>query len=208
MTFKSCVAIILLCCLSACVSVPEPSTSHADNWLTDTRQFSNPKLAALIEDGWHYAGKVSVATESMREQASLDWHYHDQSNQMRLFGPLGVGAVKLNYDRYGVMLSDNKGVVHRGDSAEQLLSDIIGWPIPVNALSSWIFVIPSASNPFRYQVDNQGRVTVIEQLGWRIEYRDYREFSGFFMPSKIFASKLADAANKVEVRLVTRNWDW
>ena len=63
---------------------------------------------------WRYSAKVGISTPVAREQANLVWQFADQSNQVRLFGPLGVGAIKIEFDQYGVVLSDNRSVLHRG----------------------------------------------------------------------------------------------
>ena len=106
---------------------------------------------------------------------------------------------------------------HRGDSAEALLTRIVGWPIPIDALRSWMFVMPTQDAAFRYALDADMRVQLIEQLGWVIEYSSYREYNGEFMPRKIVASKMLfdpnyDETNsaadpKVVVKLITKSWN-
>lgn len=154
---------------------------------------------------------MGIRTPELSEQANLVWQYRDQSNHLKLFGPFGAGAITIEFDDYGVQLSDQRGVQYRGASAERLLTDIIGWPIPVDALPAWLWGQPIPDTPFRYRLDGQARLGVLEQLGWRIEFADYREYSSQDQsrdrPRHITASKQV-ARGKIKVRLVARQWQW
>jgi len=165
--------------LSACQSLPQPTeTDSKVNWLNGADFFEQRSRQAQQQVAWRYSAKVGISAPDLREQANLVWTYRDQANDVRLFGPLGIGAVKLQFDEFGVVLSDNKGLLHRGKNAEQLLTRIVGWPIPIEALRSWIFVLPDNGSAFRYQLDENQQVMVLEQLGWSIEYSSYREYGG------------------------------
>ena len=201
---------LFLSLLSACSTFSKHGSDDLsdNNWRTDSTRFdANKTLSA--SNNWQYAGKVGVTVERGREQASINWQYRDQANEVRLFGPLGIGAIKIEFDQYGVVLSDNKGVLHRGSSAQELLTRIVGWPIPVEALSHWLFVTPLDDAAFRYQVNEAGQVSLIEQGGWRVSYTDYRPYNDILMPRKIHAAPLPQAnLPEVEVKLVTREWKW
>lgn len=199
--------------LSACQSLPQPTeTDSKVNWLNGADFFEQRSRQAQQQVAWRYSAKVGISAPELREQANLVWTYRDQANDVRLFGPLGIGAVKLQFDEFGVVLSDNKGLLHRGRNAEQLLTRIVGWPIPIEALRSWIFVLPDNGSAFRYQLDENQQVMVLEQLGWSIEYSSYREYGGRLMPRKIVARKILPPQNaspnteQIVVKLITKNW--
>lgn len=202
--------------LAACQTAPP--TSPADNgarWYRDGQIFS-PQIEALrASSNWQYSAKVGLTINGQSEQANLIWKYHDQSNQLRLFGPLGSGTVKLSFDEYGVQLIDNKGRIYTGDAAagrdaQQLLTEVVGWPLPINALAYWLFVQPAPGSRFEYQKDNGNKVTALRQLGWQIEYLDYRDYAGQLLPRKITASRaFADPSlGEVKVRLISKAWQW
>ena len=197
--------------LSACQHRPEitPSADSQAGWLNDWERFE-PR-ATSVSAQWRYTAKVGITTPQLREQANMVWQYQDQSNNVRLFGPLGAGAVVIDFDQYGVQLSDNKGGVHRGDSAEDLLSKITGWPIPVQSLRHWLFVRPDPNLLFRYQLDEIGNVASIEQSGWRIIYADYRDYGGpQQLPRKLTASRTVGlhSGDTVTVKLITKEWQF
>lgn len=206
--------------LSACASIPQKPVSDAaggpgpdyagleQGWRNDRQPFSDVDVSTDYD--WRYAAKVGLTTDTLREQANLVWQYADQHNDIRLFGPLGVGAIKIQFDRAEVTLSDNKGVLHRGNSAQELLTDIVGWPLPIDALSHWLFVRPDPTLPYQYRLNDEGQIASIRQLGWQIDYSNYRDYDSQLLPRKLSAFKQFASSEQgaVTVKLVTKSWQW
>ena len=204
---KKGVLLLLLAFLTACQHGFKPA-SETDSWLSDKAYFSQFDQTRAALKQWRYSAKVGLRSASLKEQANLIWRYGDQSHDVRLFGPLGVGAIKLEFDDYGVQLSDSKGVLYQGTSAEHLLTEIVGWPLPIDALSHWLFLLPSPSHPFQYQLNAQGQLASIRQLGWQINFAAYRDYQGEILPRTIIATKqFSDTSlDNVTVKLVTKSW--
>lgn len=193
--------------LAACQTIPD-SVPRLEQWLTDPSHFSDFELPSQ----WLYQAKVGIKVDGKAEQANLNWQRDAANNsQVRLFGPLGAGAVRLEFNPYSAQLTDNKGKVYRGVSAEQLLSDIVGWPLPFAALQAWAFGQPATDAAFDYQLDELGQLAVLRQKGWQIEYRDWRDYQGTLLPRRITASAHSAKTGQfteVQVKLITRSWQW
>ena len=210
------IVLTALLLISAChhkgVIESEPS---AQPWLSDTGYFNDQLQSLEQRKSWRYAAKVGITTPSMREQANLVWQFNvddngRELNEVRLFGPLGVGAVRLNFDADGAVLYDQKGIAHYGESAEQLLTRIVGWPIPIDALSAWLFATPEANAAYRYQLDQEGQLAVLDQYDWRIRYSDFRDYAGGLLSRKIVANRDLPQANEqdsasITVKLITKS---
>lgn len=196
--------------LSACSTLPELAADKPTKpWLNDPQVFQLPMALFSSMPQWQYQAKVGVKTPLANEQASLVWRHNDQAHEVRLFGPLGAGAIRIHFDAYGVVLSDNSGVVHRGKSAEALLTKIVGWPIPIDALTDWLFAMPNPEHAYRYQLNATGEVSSLEQLGWTIQFSDYRPYhEQLSLPRKLVAVKQLPEGERVVVRLVTKAWEW
>ncbi len=198
--------LLAVCLLAGCQHKPAIDTNASDIWFSDRQHFSN-EAANQASPQWRYAAKVGINTAKAREQANLVWQFRDQANSVRLFGPLGAGAIKIEFDKFGVRLSDNKGELYSGNNAEQLLKRITGWSIPVDTLSYWLFAQPAPDAAFRYQLDAVGSVSVIEQSGWTIRYSNYREYgTGSQLPRKLVATK--SGSEQVSVKLITKSWQF
>ncbi|MFT6725167.1 MAG: outer membrane lipoprotein LolB [Arenicella sp.] len=207
-------ALILVASMAACASQPKIISSSQElptsEWRSDRQYFSKVAETLLNTAFWRYTAKIGLRSNSIKESANVVWQMSDQSNNVRLFGPLGMGAVKLEFDQYGVRLSDNEGVIHQGENAQELLTDIIGWPLPIDALSRWLFLQPDLAEPFQYRLNGYGQLDAIRQFGWQINYREYREYNGRQLPRKLAAEKYFNSTEfgAVSVKLITKDWQW
>lgn len=208
--FKTLAVIALACVLSACQTVPRQERSEASDWLRDTTFFEQSLRQHAQRAKWQFSGKVGIRSPQVKESANLVWNFADQSNQVRMFGPLGAGAIKLDFDRYGVQLSDQHGLLHRGHSAEALLTEIVGWPIPIDALNYWLFGLPSPEQAYEYQLNEAGQLSSLRQLGWTIEYSAHQAYPpelGVFA-RKLLALKELSEEQQITVKIVTKSWVW
>jgi len=101
---------------------------------TSTFQPSNPKAS----EHWRLEGKIAMQNDGKMETASLDWQQNYQQYQIRIFGPLGLGAVELDGNPQGVTLTDNNGKIYQAASAEMLSQQILGYPLPIEDLVYWL----------------------------------------------------------------------
>lgn len=199
----------VLLTMTACQTAPKKPAQARDSnarWLSDSSFFKDRLARYQQTDRWRYSAKVGIKTPQVQEQANLIWQFADQSNDVRLFGPLGVGAIKLEFDQYGVQLSDSHGVLHRGVSAEELLTRIVGWPIPIEALSYWLRGLPLPGHDYKYQLSESGELNGLRQLDWAIQYSGYREYDGQRLARKLTATKNVSRENVISVKLITKSW--
>jgi outer membrane lipoprotein LolB len=175
---------------------------NADDYFTEL----DTARANLIR--WRYSAKVGISSSKVSETANLVWQFNDQSHDVRLFGPLGIGAIKLEFDDYGVQLSDSNGVLYRGSSAEDLLTEVVGWPLPIDALSYWLFLVPSPHHPFQYQINDANQLASIRQLGWQIDFTSYQPYGANMLPRKISAFRRFEDTElgDVRVKLISKSW--
>ncbi len=198
--------------LSACQTrIAPPSNGDSKEWLKDASVFENqtPTL------DWQLNAKVGVVIDGKSEQANLNWQSSSDSsgetyNRVKLFGPFGAGAIRLEYGSDIATLTDNKGRRYQGRKPEKLIQDVVGWPLPIDALSYWLFAQPEPASAYRYQLGDDGQLSTLEQRGWRIEFKDWREFDGQELPRKVFAYKkfAQDQRGAVSVKLITKSWRW
>lgn len=189
----------ILMVLSACqhrISSEEPSTAV---WRTDQAlPRSEQQQAIMLLNHWNYKAKVGVRSDTFSEQASLNWQFGKDKQQLKLYGPFGAGAVTLNVDASGAELTDKNGQLHTGYSAEHLLFKLLGWPLPVEALSSWIFAMP-ADAPYQYRLDERQNLSELKQLGWHIQYKNYAEYQGYYLPRLLIAKKVFEQSELGEM---------
>lgn len=202
--------ILLLIVMSACQpkKIIIEDDEKITQWRSDRQIFSLNRSLNDAKHAWEYQARIGLKTNNGNEQANLIWKHAKQNNKLRLFGPLGMGTIKLNFDQFGAQLIDSKGNIHRGLNAGVLLNDIVGWPLPIDALGEWLFMLPDHEFVYQYRLNADGQLESIRQLGWQVDYKDYRLYSGQLLPRKITAHTQFSNAElgEVTVKLVAKFW--
>jgi len=157
------------------------------------------QVAAL--GAWRIRGRVAIRQGDDGWNAGFDWQQRQGSYHIRLRGPFGQGVVELKGDSQGAWLHRHgKAPVH-ARSVEDLMQQQFGWQLPVQGLIDWLRGLPVASQPASFEWDRQGRLSVLQQAGWHIDYSRYRDVSGWQLPDK-----LQLVHNRLRVKLVIDEW--
>lgn len=205
-----CAVLLISACQTLDKGASEVSTdTKPGSWLSESAYFAQRHSEVNSLNSWRVRAKVGVVTPQQRQQATLVWQFSDQANQVRLFGPLGVGAVTLDFDQNGAQLTDNKGVLHRDASAQALLTRIVGWPIPMRALSYWLFALPQPNVFYDYQLNDLGQLSELRQLDWQVSYQDYQNPLNnpkITLARKITATKKMPNGEQIIVKLISKAW--
>ena len=207
--FRLAFTLWVLLLLAACQTRIEPPAD--DGWQRDTLSASPEE----IPETWELTAKAGLVIDSKSEQANLAWQRRPEiaqprNNKIRLFGPFGAGTVVLEYGERNVLLTDNKGKEYWGDDAEELLNEIVGWPLPLKAMRYWMFAQPSPDAVYEYHRNEEGQLTGLRQFGWEIQYSDWRDYGDRRLPRKIFAHRLDPIGEhkKLSVKLFVKSWRW
>jgi len=90
--------------------------------------------------------------------------------------------------------------VHSQDP-EQLLSQRLGWRVPIKGLRYWAVGQKIPDQPAKFDLDPMGHLANLEQAGWKIRYRRYVTVDGYSLPSKIFMDNKG-----LDIRIVIDRW--
>jgi outer membrane lipoprotein LolB len=134
--------------------------------------------------------------------ASLDWQHSSESDELQINGPLGKVLALLNRDAGGVRLTDDRQRVTQAATLDELAYAAFGADIPLNGAAYW--VTGRAGRALVMSRDVAGRLSVLSERGWRIEFVEYEDDSAEALPRLIEASDgehsfrlLVDAWNPV-----------
>lgn len=192
----------LLSALSAC-SVFSPAEDdalapQAINWKAQQQ-----RLKTVAQ--WTAQGRIAVQTETNGGQADFSWSQQDaQHYAIRLQAPLGAGTTWIDSNGKGVSLRTSSGDSLYARDVDRLMRRVNGWPLPVSGLRYWVLGLPSADSSYEVtQWNEHGLPEVMQQDGWRIEFRNYAYESKLLLPHKLFIRRLDQEIN---VRLIIRQW--
>lgn len=201
---------ILVAILTLMLTACQTRAPMSENSMMDLQQcdLSLQETDDLIEQSRRLHAKTAIKSDELNEQATIIWQTsQDGSQHIRLHGPLGSNAVELAFDQHHAVLTDNKSRRYQRASASELLVEIIGWPLPIDALQYWLLGQALPGQSCQFKADNDGQMQLLLQNDWQVEYQDYRPYAAQVLPRKITASSIVDN-KEVVVKLIVREWQW
>ena len=151
---------------------------------------------------WSIHGHLAVQAGDEGWSATLYWDQDNQNYMLRFVAPLGQGTYHLSSDEGKVMLLTPDNKVYRATDAAHLLQDNLGWSVPLQGLKYWVKGVPEPGiTTDNLLLDDQGRMTDLQQSGWRISILSYGEFSGMELPSRLFMQN-----DRFKLRLAVLDW--
>lgn len=185
---------VALCLLSGCAMQPalKPVRHPAATFKQVKAQFRHTHC-------WQMVGYMSVVRGQQVVNGNFTWQQRGQVYQIRLYGPLGIGEVKLSNHSGEVAYTAANGKQYRSNTAKQLMRAELGWSVPVAGLQYWIRGLPVfAVGLPTYRLNQYGTVATIDQQGWSIAYHDYRRLNGYPLPGDI---RMHDGILQVNIRI-------
>ena len=150
------------------------------------------------EDSWRVTGKFSLSDGEHRESGNFDWRQNGSNYQVRLFGPLGFGAVHISGDENIVSIRSSRDERQSSDP-DTLLYEMTGMYIPITEIPDWLAGKPATFHSENTVLDQNGNVSMAFIHGWQVSYADYS--SETQLPGQMVATQ-GDA----ELKLVALNW--
>ena len=188
--------LILLCStvLTACVTTrraPAPAAATA-GW--------EQRVAVLQKLGsWQLDGRAAVAVGTQGWQASLNWRQRQNSAEVHLSGPLGIGAMVLRRTPDGISLNG----APPSDAVLAQLQERLGFDLPLDRLRFWLLGVPDPSAAFLLTRNDQDRALQLTQADWTIDYDRYMAAGGDSLPAHLVLSR-----EGVRVRIVVDHWEF
>jgi len=184
--------------ITACSTVPTVEIDQAE--LILLYQARSDVLTAA--EGWALKGRLAVNDGEEGGSGHLSWQQYGQASSMNFHGAFGRGAWQLNADEKGAVLEWADGEVHRADTVGELIEQWLGWTIPVSALAWWVRGLTAPGDWDLRQLNAQGNLEKLSQLGWNIEYGQYRDAGRVSMPVKLTARR-----QSYTVKFAIQDWD-
>lgn len=138
-------------------------------------------------DEWGFSGKLSLDDGQEGGSGTLRWNVRDQSTVLDFRGAMGRGAWQLQITPHGATLTEADGSTLSAPDVESLVHDRIGWHVPVDALAWWVRGLEAPGPASARDVDADGRLVMLEQSGWNIEFGRYTTADGLDLPARLEA---------------------
>ncbi|MGE0372918.1 MAG: lipoprotein insertase outer membrane protein LolB [Gammaproteobacteria bacterium] len=186
--------------LTSCASVPDgPSRPRAE---TDAAW--SARSAALQEmQAWDFNGRISVSGPDGSWNARIRWNQRGDAYDIDFMSLFGQRVARLQSNGADVALQLPNEEPLRAATAGELLAESFGWSAPVDALRYWVLGVPQPQHEATTRLDQHGRLSRLEQEGWRVEYPQYVGVGG---AAGDLPRKLTLEGEPLSIRLVIDDW--
>ena len=147
-------------------------------------------------------GRLAVETGQDSGQASFHWQHGPDFDRLEFYSPLGQTLGVLKWNGSGAELVDSHGDSHHGHDLASLLNQWMGWPLPVDEMSSWMVGAAAPGQPYNWFPPVNGVAGKLEQSGWQVEYLRWHRGAGHPLPEQV-----AIMGGRVHVKLLVRHWN-
>jgi outer membrane lipoprotein LolB len=137
---------------------------------------AGPSFLLPAEDAeFELAGRIAARYRDDAGSGGISWRHGARGDEMLLTSPLGQGIARLVRTGDEVVLTTQDGREFRATDAESLTERVLGFRVPLLGLADWVRGRAApAPAPARRELDATGRLALLEQSGWRIEYLEYQ----------------------------------
>ncbi|AWV08040.1 LolB [Lysobacter maris] len=200
-------AVVLVVALAGCASMPKAPLPPAAQAAAAAHQQAREEALRTVGE-WSLSGRVAVSMNGQGGSGRLEWQQHGPRFDIRLSAPVTRQSWRLAGGPDGAMLDGVEGGPRTGFDAGQLLYETTGWYLPVSALADWARGLRAAAGgPSDAAYGPDGRLAVLQQDGWRIEYSWPEAGDGAGLPRRIDARRDGADGRQARVKLVVDQWD-
>ena len=178
--------------LAACVSAP-PVKVLKKPWLERMQQLQDAQH-------WDVQARAAGAVGAQGWQATLDWRQASTTAEVRVAGPLGVGATGFRVTPQGLdYAAPTPGLANAAEYLQQRL----GFAPPFENLRFWLLGVPNPAQGYEFKANDSDRAATLSQDGWTIDYSEYAVVGADTLPKRFTVHRDA-----VRVRIAIDHWNF
>jgi outer membrane lipoprotein LolB len=144
------------------------------------------RARADVHAAFSLSGRFVMKGPQQTVSAALDWAHSDVRDELQVNGPLGKTLARLTRDPDGVRLVDDRQQVSEAATLDELAGALFGARVPLTRAAGWVTARPGTADVLSR--DALGRVSVLAEQGWRVEYTAYEDDTPDALPRQIEAS--------------------
>ena len=138
-------------------------------WLAACAQLQTAGEQSLFE----LNGRIAARYGEESFSGNVAWRHAERADEMLLSTPLGQGVARIVREGEAVQLTTANGREYRAPDAESLTERALGFRLPLEGMADWVRGEPAAGTPATKETYPDGKLRVLHQHDWRIEYLEY-----------------------------------
>ncbi len=192
---KPAIACVIALMLVACAPVRIKESAE-----TNSAQASREAKLASVRH-WTLTARLSVSDGKDGGSGELVWKQDGDNYDFTVHAPVTGKTWKLSGDASRATLEGVDAQPDTDSSAERLLKQRLNWDVPLSKLNDWVLGLRARGSKPQIQYDEKNLPAVIEQDGWKVEYKDWFVDRDPPLPRKVFASR-----GNSRVRVSIEDW--
>jgi outer membrane lipoprotein LolB len=144
------------------------------------------------------SGRLAARYGNEAFTGNIAWRHAKSADEMLITSSLGAGVARIVRDGDSVVLTTAEPREYRARDAETLTEEVLGFRLPLAGLADWVRGRPSDQAAAKTHYDEQGRLRLLEERGWKVDYQEYE--------GKL-PSRLRLTYPDIELRLAISKWE-
>ncbi len=151
--------------LSACATkTPQPA---------DQRWQQYQRNAVQVTD-WQLLARISIKTPDESLIGNFNWTKQGNTQTLNIYNSLGNSYLKIESTAELATLTTRDGQVVTGPTIDQVLQQVIDWPLSINDLQVWIKGLVKSEQNTDYIFNQDGLLDSQSVGGWQVDYNRYQ----------------------------------
>lgn len=158
------------------------------------------------------SGRISVRYENNGKEEAMHgnfvWSQNPAHTGVTLLSPLGQTIAIIDVSPEGATLTQAGQPVRAAADVDALMTDALGWPLPVSGLRDWLQGFAIDASGKRFAANGQA-ADVATRDGWRIRYASWQDDGQPALqsrPKRIDLERRTMRAGDVSIRIVIDTW--
>jgi outer membrane lipoprotein LolB len=179
--------------LAGC-STLKPRAPAAQTW-----EQRLPALQAITQ--FQLDGRLAATSGNEGFSAGVRWRQEHDTATLDLSAPLGFGAAHVEQSPAGLTVTSSRGVTLEGAAASEELATTLGFEPPLRSLRYWVLGASDPDFASQETIDDQQRLAHLEQDGWQVDYAQYTQVAGQWLPQQLTVTR-----QSLRLKLVVNAW--
>lgn len=153
------ILVLLLFSLNSCASYYDVTVDNAANYHKPNK----------VDQTYDIGGRFSIITPKDNYYGNYSWQHDVGSDHLSMFSPIGTVVANITVESNIAILETSNGV-YKGKDLDVLLTQQLGFTLPISYLHYWVQGVPLPEYPITNQLQSG-----FTQLGWNIEYLKWED---------------------------------
>jgi outer membrane lipoprotein LolB len=145
---------------------------------------------------WSLDGRLAMSAKKASWSANMAWQHQADSEQIKLSGPLGQGAVFVRLTKDQVVIDRGGKNVQTSTNPGQFIEQQLGMAVPIHSLRYWVVGLPEPGVAF-FETE-----AGFKQGHWLVAYKEMQAIGKQDMPRKITVMN-----DQVRLKVMIDQWN-